>query len=162
MSRSIVHAEEESEGALLLGRRINQFCLAHLTKSPGLNIVLPPGEKFKVVINTLVLEEKRLIAPERESNRACHHDASDEVAARAGKLMNWVGVGEYFEEDGTGAERRKLVREVFLPRIGPAVDVVGLELEDEGPAGLLFNRAILLVLRPIQHAHCTNVIRSLG
>ena len=76
--------------------------------------------------------------------------------------MDRAGVGEDFEEDGAGAEGRNLVREIFLPRIGPAVDVVGLELKDEWPAWLLFSRAILLVLRPIQHTHCTNVICSLS
>ena len=78
-----VHGEEESEGALLLGRRVDQFSLVHLTICPSLNVVLPPGEIFKVVVNALVLEEKRLIAPERENNRARHHNTSDEVAARA-------------------------------------------------------------------------------
>ena len=110
MSRSLrslfVHGEEESEGALLLGRRVDQLRLVHLTISPSLNIVLPPGEIFKVVVNALVLEEKRLIAPEWENNRARHHNTSDEVAARARKLMDRAGVGEDFEDDGAGAERR--------------------------------------------------------
>ena len=65
LSRSLLaHAEEESEGALLLGRGIHQWRLVHLTISPGLEIVLPPREIFKVVVNALVLEEKLLVAPE--------------------------------------------------------------------------------------------------
>ena len=100
---------------------------------------------IKVVVDALMLEEEGLVTPEGESDGARDDDTADKVTTGPRELMDGAGVGEYFEKNGTWADGAQLVGEIRLPGVGPTVDVVGFELEDEGPAGLRLSGAVFFV-----------------
>ena len=73
--------EKEGERTLFCWGWVSQWRLTHLTERPRLQVLLPPGEHFEVVVNSLVLEEQLLVSPQGRRDRASHHDASDQVAS---------------------------------------------------------------------------------
>ena len=75
------HVEEESEGALFGRGRELERRFAHLAQRPSLQVVLPPGEELEVVFDPLVLEEKLLVAPQRQGDGARCDDAADQIAS---------------------------------------------------------------------------------
>lgn len=84
----ISEIEQECERAFLGRRGTDHRCFAHLTIVPGLEVITPPRELNKVVVDTLMLKEQSLIAPKRCCDWASQHHASDELTTCAGKFMN--------------------------------------------------------------------------
>ena len=105
-----------------------------------------------------MLEEECLISPKRCRDAARRDHPTDELSTRLGHLVNWVMVGEHLEQDCAGGDSGELVLEVSLPGVGPAIDVEGLELEDEWPLGIGLDVPCLADLTPVLNAHGTNMI----
>ena len=71
-------------------------------------------------------------------------------------------VSEDLPHNGARGDRHKLIGEVSLPFFGPAVDVVRLELKEEGRLRCDLPLAALCVFAPILDTHRTDVVRYLG
>ena len=69
---------------------------------------------------------------------------------------------EDFEHDGVHRDDGELVLEVVLILISPSVDVIGLDLELEGPVRLLLLDTILIELGQLHDTGAANVICNAG
>ena len=152
--------EKEEEGALLKRCRV-------LEGAGGVLTVLPFLEPFgilRAVLNVVLvavrLEEKLLVAPSRGNSLRARHDVTNELFF-ATKLRGLV-VGHNLEESNVRLENLQLVVEVVLVGIGPAIDIIRLELNHEWPVRLKLGVAILVVQSQVHQRVGTNVVSGVG
>ena len=136
--------EQEEEGALDWSGWVDERSLVELAKGPELQQVEVVRADHNVVVESAVLEEESAIAPERADLVGARDDPADEIGLAA-ELRRFVE-GENFEHHGVRRDDGDLVPEVVLVVVGPAVHVVGLELELDGPVRVCLPVTVLIVL----------------
>ena len=109
-----------------------------------------------------MFKEKTLITPQRCGDVANGNDSANEVATRARKLVQRTLICKDLPHNGAGGDRHKLIGEVSLPFISPAVNVVRLKLEEEGRLRSDLSLATLCVFAPVLYAHRAYVVCHLG
>ena len=77
-------------------------------------------------------------------------------------MLNWAIVTENPEHHSVHGDDCKLVLEVVLVSIGPAIDVVGLNFDHERPVRMRLLPAILVKLGQFHDGHGTCMISNLG
>ena len=76
-------------------------------------------------------------------------------------MLNWAIVTENPEHHSVHGDDCKLVLEVVLVSIGPAIDVEGLNFDHERPVRMRLLPAILVKLGQLHNGHGTGVIADL-
>lgn len=77
-------------------------------------------------------------------------------------MLDWAIVTENPEHHSVHGDDSKLVLEVVLVGIGPAINVVGLNFDVERPVRMRFLPAILVKLGKFHDGHGACMIRNLG
>ena len=77
-------------------------------------------------------------------------------------MLDWAIVSDNLEHNSVHGDYRKLVLEVILVSIGPAIDVVGLNFDHERPVWVVLLFAILVKLGKLHDGHGACMIRNLG
>lgn len=122
--------------------------------------VVVDGALFDVVLVATVLEEKLLVTPFGGNVLRARHDPSDQ-SVFATELRRLV-VGEHLEHRGVGFDLLELVIEVVLVSIGPAVNIIRLEVDHEWPVRLCDLITMLIELGELHDGSGTNVVSSVG
>lgn len=122
--------------------------------------VVVDGALFDVVLVATVLEEKLLVTPEGSDVLRARHDPSDQ-SVFATELRRLV-VGEHLEHRSVGFDLLKLVIEVVLVSVSPAVNIIRLEVDHEWPVRMLDLLTILIELGELHDGSGTNVVSSVG
>ena len=107
-----------------------------------------------------MLEVEHLVTPLRADSWWASDQPSNE-SFFATSLRWWVKT-EDLEHYGVSGDRSNLVTEVILELIGPAVDVVRLNLNLEGPVVIINFFAVLVELRELHDRHGTSEVSNLG
>ena len=76
-------------------------------------------------------------------------------------MLDWAIVSDNPEHHSVHGDYRKLVLEVILVSIGPAIDVVGLNFDHEGPVRMRLLPAILVKLGQLHDGHGACMVRNL-
>jgi hypothetical protein len=94
-----------------------------------------------------VLEEKLLVTPQRSHGLGARHDPADQVVftTELGRLV----VGEDLEDGGVRLNLDELILEIVLVLVGPAIDIIRLKIDLEGPVGVLDFVTKLIELREL-------------
>ena len=108
----------------------------------------------------MTLEEKLLVSPTRGLHVRAEHNPTD-LAVFATKLGRLI-VGEDLEKASAGLNDRELFVEIVLVSISPAVNIIRLEVNHEGPVRLLDFVAILGILRHLHKRHGANMVGAVG
>jgi len=122
--------------------------------------VVVDGALFDVILVATVLEEKLLVTPQRSNVLRARHDPSDQ-SVFATELRRLV-VGEHLEHRGVGFDLLELVIEVVLIGIGPAVNIIRLEVDHEWPVRLCDLFTMLIELGELHDGSGTNVVGGVG
>ena len=136
--------EQEEEWAFLLGSGVRKLCFTELAFVPELKPVEIVRALHDVIVHTTVLEEELLVAPVRADRvRSAYNPANESfLAAELGRFVE----GKHLEHGGVHWDDRHLVLKVVLVLIGPAVDIVRLDLQFIGPVRILNWDAVLVEL----------------
>ena len=113
-----------------------------------------------VVLVAVVLEVQLLVTPEGGGGLGAGDEPSHE--SFLGAVLGRRVISEDFEHDGVLGDERKLILEVVLVSIGPPVDIVGLNIDLEGPVRLVFLLSKLVELGQLHHGHGTSVVGNLS
>ncbi len=122
--------------------------------------VVVDGALLNVVLVATVLEEKLLVTPLGGNVLRARHDPSDQ-SVFATELRRLV-VGEHLEHRGVGFDLFELVIEVVLVSIGPAIDIIRLEIDHEWPVRLCDLITKLIELGELHDGSASNVVSSVG
>lgn len=114
------------------------------------------GSHLDIVVQAAMLEEELRVTPEGADLVGARGDPADKVPFAA--LLRRSVEGEDFEHDGVHRDDGELVLEVILILISPSIDIVGLDLELEGPVRLFLLDAILIKLGQLHDTGGANVI----
>ena len=154
---------QKHEWALLSWRWVPQRSLSEPASVPELEPLEVVGSHPDVVVVTVMLEEKLLVAPERWGGlRAGDEPADVALGALVVTVLGWAVVAEDSEHDGVNRHNLKLVLEVVLESVGPAVDIVRLDINLERPVRIFLLVAVLIVLGKFHNGHGTGVIGDLS
>ena len=77
-------------------------------------------------------------------------------------MLDWAIVSDNPEHHSVHGDYLKLLVEVILVSIGPAIDVVGLNFDHERPVWVILLFAILVKLGKLHDGHGACMIRNLG
>ena len=77
-------------------------------------------------------------------------------------MLDWAIVSDNPEHHSVHGDYLKLLVEVILVSIGPAIDVVGLNFDHERPVWVVLLFAILVKLGKLHDGHGACMIRNLG
>ena len=124
------------------GRGVRKRRLREASAVPELEPLEIVWSSFDVVLVAVLLEEKILVTPERWDSFRAGDDPTDEFrgAAELCVKLRWAVVSEQLVHCSVARDNLKLLVEVVLVVVGPAVGVVGLSLNHERPV-----RSALLV-----------------
>jgi len=149
--------EQEHEWALLNGCGVDERSLSEPAVIPELEPLEVMRSLLDVILVSAMLEEKLLVTEERGSSLGAGHQPSD-VALFATKLGRGV-VGENLEHGGVWLNDSKLIVEVVLVGISPAVHIVGLDVDLEGPVMVLNLLTVLIELGQLHDGHGAGKVR---
>ena len=113
-----------------------------------------------VVLVTAVLEEKLLVTPQRGHGLGARHDPADQVVftTKLGRLV----VGEDLEHGSVWLNQDELILEIVLVLVGPAVHIIRLEIDLEGPVSVLDFVTKLIELRELHQRGGTDMVGGFG
>ena len=100
------------------------------------------GSHPDVVVHASVLEEELSVSPEGAELVGAGHDPADELLLTT--LLRRRVECEDLEQHRVHWDHLELITEVVLELVSPAVDIVGLKLQLEGPVGLMLLVAVLV------------------
>ena len=75
-------------------------------------------------------------------------------------VLGWAVVAEDSEHNGVYWHNCKLILEVVLEGVGPAIDIERLDINLERPVRVLLLVAILIVLSELHNGHGAGVVRN--
>lgn len=75
-------------------------------------------------------------------------------------VLGWAVVAEDSEHNGVYWHNCKLILEVVLEGVGPAIDIERLDIDLERPVRVLLLVAILIVLSELHNGHGAGVVRN--
>ena len=156
--------KQENEWAFLSGCGILKRRLRVETAVPELKPLVVVGAVEQVVLVAMLLEEKLLVSPSRWGGLRARHQPANKLL-RASELVVklwWAVVGDHLPHGGVRWNNLKLVLEVILVLVGPAVDVVGLDLDHEWPVRVLLRLTILIEFSHLHEGPSSDKVGSFG
>ena len=142
---------------------ISEWRFCELASVPELEPLEVVRSVLDIIVVTMVLEEKLLVAPERWRGLGASHKPTD-VAFRA-LVITVLGraiVAKDFEHSSVFGHNLELLLEVVLEMISPAIDIVRLYVDLEGPVRVLLLVSKLIVLGKLHNGHGTGMIGDLS
>ena len=119
------------------------------------------GSVPDVIFVAMMLEEKFLVAPERWCGlRTGDQPADVALWAFVITVLRRAVVAEDSEHDGVYWHNLKLILEVVLEGVGPAIDIVRLDIDLERPVRVLLLVAELIELSELHNGHGAGVVRN--
>ena len=153
---------QKHEWALLSRRRVSERRFSESASVPELEPLEVVGSHLDVVLVTMMLEEKLLVAPERWGGLRTGDEPADVAFwAFVITVLRWAVVAENSEHDGVFWHNLELVLEVVLESVGPAIDIIRLDIDLERPVRVLLLVAVLIELSQLHDGHGTGVIADL-
>ena len=154
---------QKHEWALLGGRRVSQWGLREFARVPELEPLEVVGAMSDIVLITVMLEEERLVTPERWGGLGARHEPADValwalVVAELGRAV----VPVHSEHGGVLGHDLELLVEVILVLVSPPVDVIRLDIDLEGPVWVLLFLSKLIEFGKFHDRHGTSVVCDLG
>jgi len=113
-----------------------------------------------VVLVAAVLEEKLLVTPQGRSSLGARHEPSDMLLLTT-ELGRGV-ISEDFEHSGVRLDDGELVMEVVLVGISPAVNIIRLDIDLEGPVMILNLITVLIELGKFHDGHGAGEVGNFG
>ena len=122
------------------------------------------GAVEQVVLVAMLLEEKLLVSPSRWGGLRARHQPANKLlrAMEFVVKLRWAVVGDHLPHGGVRWNNLKLVLEVILVLVGPAVDVVGLDLDHEWPVRVLLRLTILIEFSHLHEGPSSDKVGSFG
>ena len=154
---------QKHEWALLGGRGISQRAL----REPAIVPELEPLEVVRampdIVIVTVMLEEELLVTPERWSGLGARNEpANVALWALVVAELGWAVVPVHSEHSGVLGHDLELLVEVILVLVSPAVDVIGLDIDLEGPVWVFLFVSKLIEFGKFHDRHGTSMVCDLS
>ena len=148
--------EQEHEWASLHRGWVLERLFSETTECPELKPLEVVRALFNVVFVPVVLEVKHLVTPEGRSGLRARHQMADKALLTA-KLRRLVE-SKHLEHCGVNRHLSKLLKEVVLPLIRPAIHIVGLNFDLEGPVMIIDLITVLVELRQLHQRHGASVV----
>jgi len=139
--------KQENKWAHLLGCWVLKRRLRETPTVPELEPFEVVRTLFDVILVAMLLEEKILVTPKGRSCFRARNQPADELFRAAKffvKLWRTV-ITKQLEHSSVLWDNRELLVEVVLVPVGPAIGVVGLSFNHEGPVRSLLPPALLIV-----------------
>ena len=142
---------------------ISEWRFCELASVPELEPLEVVRSVLDIIVVTMVLEEKLLVAPERWRGLGASHKPTDEAfRALVITVLGRAIVAKDFEHSSVFGHNLELLLEVVLEMISPAIDIVRLYVYLEGPVRVLLLVSKLIVLGKLHNGHGTGMIGDLG
>lgn len=126
------------------GGGVDESSFGESAELPELEPIEVVRTLLDVVFIAMMLEVKHLVTPEGGSSFGSGNEVSNEFLFAT--LLGGTVVTENLEHNCVRRNNGKLVLEIVLVLIGPAVDVIGLNLDLEGPVVVLNGVTVLIEL----------------
>ena len=154
--------KQEHEWAFLSRCWVLKRRLRIETAIPELKPLVVVWAVEQVVLVAMLLEEKPLVSPSRWGGLRARHDPANKLLWAFEQCVKlwWAVPGENLPHGGIRRNNLKLILEIILVLVGPAVDVVGLDLNHERPVRVLLSLAKLIVLRHLHEGISSDKVGS--
>ena len=159
-SHKISLLKQEEKWTFLHGRRVDKWLLIEPAELPELEPVKVVWSHLDIIVHSTMLEEKLRVTPEGADVVWARGNPADQPFFAA--LLRRNIKSKDFEHNGVHRDDCELVLEVILILISPSIDVVGLDLELEGPVRFLLLIAELIKLGQLHDTGAANVICYAG
>jgi len=150
---------QEHKGALLHWSRVSELSLGKPANVPELQPLEIVGAYFDVILVPMVLEEEHLVSPEGAGGLRAGDKMTDQLLFAV--MLGRTVVTEDLEHNRISGDIGQLVKEVILVLVGPAIDVIRLNLDLERPVRFFDFVTVLIELGELHNGHATCMVRHL-
>ena len=150
---------QKHEWALLGGRRISERSLSEHAGVPELEPFVVVRAMLDVVLVSVMLEEKLLVTPKGWRRLRARDQPAD--AFLGAVVLRRAVISENLEHGSVLRNNLELLMEVVLVLIGPAINIVRLNINLEGPVRVLLLVAKLVEFGQLHDRHGSGMVGDL-